>query len=163
LLIGALLLGTPLIALVTCRLTLASTFTTTNAIPDGWRQVSAVLLADEPDWNDGYGSSVPARWQGPTGVWHTGQIFAAPGTRAGTRVTIWTDASGHLSDTPMSPRQATAQADLAAGIAVLVWALILLSTGMIGRHLLDRRRLAAWETEWRTSSLSGPAGASPER
>jgi hypothetical protein len=63
----------------------------------------------------------------------------------------------------MSPRQATAQADLAAGIAVLVWALILLSTGMIGRHLLDRRRLAAWETEWRTSSLSGPAGASPER
>jgi hypothetical protein len=162
-LIGAFLLGAPLIALITCRLTLTSTFTSTNAIHDGWRQVSAVLLTDEPDWTGGYGSSVPVRWQGPNGVPRTGQILAAPGTRAGARVTVWTDASGHLSDTPMSPRQATTQADLAAGIAVLLWALTLLSTGMIGRHLLDRRRLAAWETDWRTSNLSGPAGASPER
>ena len=163
LLIGALLLGAPLIALITCRLTLTSTVTTTNAIHDGWRQVSAVLLTDEPDWTGGYGSPVPVRWQGPDGVPHTGQTLAAPGTRAGTRVTVWTDASGHFSDTPMSPRQAMTQADFAAGIAVLVWALILLSTGMISRDLLDRHRLAAWESDWRTSSLSGPAGASPER
>ena len=163
LLIGALLLGAPLIALITWRLTLTSTFTTTDAIHDGWRQVSAVLLTDEPDWTGGYGSSVPVRWQGPNGVPHTGQILADPGAKAGTRVTVWTDASGRLRDTPMSPGQATTQADLAAVIAVPVWALILLSTGMIGRYLLDRRRLDAWETAWRTSSLSGPAGASPER
>ena len=163
LLIGAFLLGAPLIALITWRLTLTSTFTTISAIHDGWRQVPAVLLTDEPDWTGSYGSLVPVRWQGPNGVPHTGQIIAAPGSKAGTRVTVWTDASAHLSDTPMSPRQAITQADLAVGIAVPLWALILLSTGMIGRHLLDRRRLAAWETDWRTSSLSGPAGASPER
>ena len=163
LLIGAFLLGAPLIAIITWRLTLTSIFTTTNAIHDGWRQVSAVLLTDEPDWTGGYGSSVPVRWQGPNGVPHTGQTLANPGAKAGTRVTVWTNASGHLSDTPMSRRQATTQADLAAGLAVPVWALILLSTGMTGHYLLDRRRLAAWETHWRTSSLSGPAGASPER
>lgn len=163
LLIGAFLLGAPLIALITCRLTLASTFTTTNAIHDGWRQVSAVLLTDEPDWTGGYGSPVPIRWQGPRGVSHTGQTLAAPGTRAGTRVTLWTDASGDLSNTPMSLRQATTQADLAAGIAVLLWALMLLSSGMISRYLLDCHRLAAWDSDWRTSSLSGPTGASPDR
>lgn len=163
LLIGAFLLGAPLIARITWRLSLTSTLTTTNAIHDGWRQVSAVLLTDEPGWTSDYGSSVPARWQGPNGVPHTGQVLPNPGTKAGTRVTVWTDASGHLSYTPMLPRQAITQADLAAGIAVPVWALILLSAGMLSRHLLARRRLAAWETDWRTSSLSGPAGASPER
>ena len=163
LLVGALLLGAPLIALITWRMTFTGTFTTSSAIHDGWRQVSAVLLTDEPDWIGGYGSPVPVRWQGPDGLLHTGQTLAAPGTKAGARVTVWTDASGHLSDTPMSPRQAVTQADFAAGIAVLVWGLILLSTGMSSRHLLDRQRLAAWESDWRTSSLSGPAGASPDR
>ena len=163
LLIGALLLGAPLIALLTWRLTFTGTFTTTNAIHDGWRQVSAVLQADEPGWTGDYGSPVPVRWQGRNGVPHTGQTLAAPGARAGTRVTVWTNASGQLSDTPMSPRQAVTQADLAAGIAVLLWALFLLSTGLLAEHLLERRRLAAWETDWRTSSLSGPAGASPDR
>ena len=47
-----------------------------------------------------------------------------------------------------------------AGIVALLIGAFLLGTPLIA---LDRRRLAAWETDWRTSSLSGPAGASPER
>ena len=122
-----------------------------------------MLLADEPDWAGGYGSLVPVSWAAPDGVRHRGQFLAAPGARAGTRVTVWTDASGHLTATPMSPRQAVTQADLAAAIAVPVWALTLLCAGMACRHMLDRRRLAAWEAEWRTLNFSGPAGASPDR
>ena len=162
-LVAAFLIGTPLIALLTWRVTVSSTFSTTQAASAGWRQTSAVLLADEPGWTDGYGSLVPVSWSAPDGVRHRGQFLAAPGARAGTRVTVWTDASGRLTQTPMSPRQAVTQADLAAAIAILVWALTLLCAGMAGRHVLDRRRLAAWEAGWRTLNFSGPAGASPDR
>lgn len=163
LLVAAFLIGAPLITLIAWRLTFTSTFSTTDAVQHGWRQTSAVLLADEPDWTGGYGSLVPVSWTAPDGVRHTGQFLAAPGARAGTRVTVWTDASGHLTEPPMSPRQTATQADLAAAIAVPVWALALLCAGMACRHVLDRRRLAAWEADWRTLNFSGPAGASPER
>ena len=163
LLVAAFLIGTPLIALTTWRLTFNSTFSTTEAAAAGWRQTSAVLLADEADWTDGYGSLVPVSWAAPDGVRHRGQFLAAPGARAGTRVTVWTDASGHLTATPMSPRQAVTQAGLAAAIAIPVWGLTLLCAGMACRHVLDRRRLAAWEADWRTLNFSGPAGASPDR
>jgi hypothetical protein len=63
----------------------------------------------------------------------------------------------------MSPRQAVTQADLAAAVAVPIWVLALLSSGLLGHNMLEHRRLAGWEIDWRTSDLSGPAGASPGR
>lgn len=125
LLVGAFLIGAPAIALITWRLTFNSSFTTADAAHHGWRQVSAVLQADEPVWTDGYASSVPVRWTAPGGVQHTGQYLAASGAKAGTRITVWTNASGHLTETPMSPRQALTQAALAAAVAVPIWALTL--------------------------------------
>ena len=163
LLVGALLIGAPAIALITWRLTLTSSFTTADAVHHGWRQVSVVLLADETDWTDGYASPVPVRWAAPHGVQHTGQFLASPGAKAGTRIIAWTNASGHLTGAPMSPRQALTQAVLAAACAVPIWAVTLLCAGMLSHHLFERRRLSAWETDWRTSNLSGPAGASPGR
>lgn len=163
LLVGALLIGAPAIALITWRLTFNNTFTTTDAIHHGWRQVSVVLLADEPAWTDGYASPVPVRWTAPGGVQHTGQFLAASGAKAGTRITAWTNASGRLTETPMSPRQARTQAALTAALAVPVWALTLLCAGLLCHHFIDRRRLSAWENDWLTSNLNGPAGASPGR
>ena len=163
LLVGAFLIGAPALALITWRLTFNSSFTTADAVQHGWKQVSAVLQADEPDWADGYASPVPVRWTAPGGVQHTGQFLAAPGAKAGTRIAAWTNASGHLTETPMSPRQALTQAVLTAAFAVPVWALTLLGAGVLCHRILDRRRLAGWETDWRTFNLSGPAGASPGR
>jgi hypothetical protein len=57
-------------------------------------------------------------------------------------------------------------------IALITWRLTFTSTfsttdaegsATIFWTILDRRRLAAWETDWRASNLSGPAGASPGR
>jgi hypothetical protein len=163
LLVAAFLIGAPLIALITWRLTFNSTFSTTNAAKEGWRQTSAVLLADAPDWTGSYASPVEISWAATGGARHTGQFLADPGARAGTRVTVWTDASGHLAKTPISPSQAVTQADLAAPTAVLLWALILQCAGMACHHVLDRRRLAAWEADWSTLNFSGPTGTSPER
>ncbi len=161
-LIAAVLVGVPLLALITWRLTFINTFTTTDAVHDGWHRVSAVLLASEPDWNGVYTPSVPARWAGADGIQHRGQVLAAPGAQAGTRTTVWTDRSGRLAGPPMSPGQAAVQADLATALAVPLWVLALLGAGMLGHRAFERRRLAAWEVNWRTSNLSGPAGAAQD-
>jgi hypothetical protein len=78
LLATAFLIGAPLIALITWRLTFNSTFSTTDAAAAGWRQTSAVLLADEPDWAGGYGSLVPVSWAAPDGVRHRGSSWPRP-------------------------------------------------------------------------------------
>jgi hypothetical protein len=63
---------------LTWRLTFNSSFSTSDAVHHGWRQVPAVLVADEPDWTGGYAPSVPVRWVAPGGVPHTGQFLADP-------------------------------------------------------------------------------------
>jgi hypothetical protein len=39
--------------------------------------------------------------------------------------------------------------------------MFLLFAGVLGRRLLDVRRLAAWDADWRATDPRGPAGASP--
>jgi hypothetical protein len=61
----------------------------------------------------------------------------------------------------MSNFQAALQSDATAALAVPCWGMFLLCAGVIGRHLLDVRRLAAWDDDWRAMDPRGPAGASP--
>ena len=70
-------------------------------------------------------------------------------------------ALGVLAHTPMSHLQAALQADATAALAVPCWGMFLLSAGIIGRRLLDVRRLAAWDDDWRAMDPRGPAGANP--
>jgi hypothetical protein len=155
-LIMAFLAGAPLMALIAWRLTLSATFTTVAARHVGWREVPAVLLVAAPD--SGYfDTPAPAAWTAPDGSARTGTVYVKPGSPAGTTTTIWVNASGHQEKGPMTPAQATAQAGLVGGCAVPVWALILLGAGLLGRHLIDARRMAAWDTDLRTANLGGPA------
>jgi hypothetical protein len=61
------------------------------------------------------------------------------------------------------PFSAACEADLAVVIAVEFWALGLLCAGLVTHHILEVRRQAVWDTWWRASDLSGPAGATPGR
>jgi hypothetical protein len=159
-LIMAFLVGGPLIALIAWRLTFSAAFTTAEAQHAGWRQVPAVLLADASS-SGYYDPSVPARWTGPDGTPRTGTVYPGPGAQAGTTTAIWVNRSGRQMRWPLSPFQATTQADIVAVIAVQFWGMILLGAGILGRHLIDARRMAAWDADLRTADLSGPAGASP--
>jgi hypothetical protein len=159
-LIMAFLVGTPLIALIAWRLTFSAAFTTAEAQLSGWRQVPAMLLADASSGGY-YDSPVPARWTAPDGTPRTGTVYPSPGAQAGTTTTIWVNASGRQMESPLSPFQATTQADIAAVIAGHFWGVILLGAGILGRHLIDARRMAAWDADLRTANLSGPAGTSP--
>src|SRR5436190_94647 len=72
-------------------------------------QVTAVLQDDPVKYlvSDGDGppqqGAVPARWTGPDGSVHSGQIIPGPGTRSGAAVVISTDRRGSLFAPPTPP------------------------------------------------------------
>ena len=115
-------------------------------------QVTAVLQADAAaqayTWSQ---TLVKARWTAPDGTVRTGQIDAPVGLQHGSKLTIWTDRSGHVLAPPLRQDQVTSQAVLATVVATLVLATVLISAGTLTRRILDRQRLAAWDADWRAT------------
>ena len=66
-------------------------------------------------------------------------------------VMIWINQAGRLTGPPLQPAQARGQAVLAAILAPLVPGMIVLCAGQLARVALDRRRLAAWDAQWRAT------------
>ena len=123
-----------------------------------WREVPAVLLRSVPGPNSyadgvfGY-SWVPARWTAPDGQVRTGDIPVEVGLAAGRKVLMWVDAVGRPTDVPITDRAVLARAVTAAAVATAVLLIALSCLALIGRWLLDRRRLADWELAW---AIVGP-------
>jgi hypothetical protein len=120
-------------------------------------QVNAVLLQDAPGTGtpDPYTSVrtawVPARWQPPGQPPRTGEVLAVAGARKGSTVRTWIDPSGKVTDPPMDHRVVVGNAWLVVMMTCLVSWVLLAVAGTLGHRMLDRRRLRAWETEWRAS------------
>jgi hypothetical protein len=120
-------------------------------------QVSAVLLRDAPATGspDPYASLqtawVPARWQPPGQPSRTGEVLAVAGARKGSIVRIWVAPSGAIIDPPLSHRDIIGDVFVAVTATCLVSWLVLLAAWTLARRALDRRRLNAWEAEWRAS------------
>jgi hypothetical protein len=99
-----------------------------------------------------------ARWQAPDGQQRSGILTttSAPGisgTRAGTRVQVWLTASGDPAPSP--PGTFTVVLNTVV-VATAVWACAGMVLGiccLLSRVMLDRRRLAGWESDW---ALTGP-------
>lgn len=159
-LIMALLVGAPFVALIAWRLAVSATFTTVDAEHAGWRQVSAVLLTDAPA-SGYYAPRVPATWTAPDGARCQGTVYPSPGARAGTATPIWVNPAGRQMAWPMTPSQATNQADVIAGIVVSFWAMLLWGAGLLGRRRIDTHRMAGWDAELWAAKLSGRTSASP--
>jgi hypothetical protein len=120
-------------------------------------QVTAVLLRDAPmagspdpytsllnDW-------VPARWQPPGQPPRTAEVLAVAGTRKGTSMRIWINPSGAVTDPPLRHRDVIGDVMVAVMTTCLMSWLVLLAAWTLARRELDRRRLNAWEAEWRAS------------
>lgn len=123
-----------------------------------WHQVPAVLAATAPSpASAGYGGAVlswvRATWTAPDGVRRVGDVLADPGARAGSRVLVWVDSAGKLTGAPLLDHQVAEQAALAAVVAAALLGMVLMAAGLGARWVLDTRRLAAWDTEWR---VTGP-------
>jgi hypothetical protein len=117
------------------------------------RQVRAVLLNAAPAGPDDaqFLPQVKARWTAPDGKTVTGQVSVQPGTPAGTAMRVWTTRDGQLTNPPLQDSQVAEQADLGEIAGVLALAIVLAVTGLLARRALDKRRMTAWETDWRTT------------
>ncbi len=123
---------------------------------------TAVLTQSGPgsSYNSSLGEA-SARWRSPAGQWRSGTLttVTAPGilgASAGARVRVWLTRSGQPQDPP--PGGPTAFAAVVIAVAVVCGAgIVLVICYWLCRKGIDRRRLAAWASEW---SLTGPGWTS---
>ena len=121
-----------------------------------WRQVPALVLnvTTGVQGDGGYAgleSQGQARWTAPDGKVITGEIPIPPGTVAGSTVPLWISSDGQLTDSPLQDSQVAGDAVLAGTVSVIGLAVLLAVTGMLARRALDKRRMAAWDAEWRAN------------
>jgi hypothetical protein len=91
---------------------------------------------------------VRAEWTTDDGVLREGAVLAAPGSDAGTELTVWLDRDGDLTRAPLD-RAAVRTSALAVGLLPLVG--VPLATWTLYAALcfaLDTRRERRWEEEW---------------
>jgi len=121
--------------------------------------VNAVLLEQAPVTGapDPYTSVqttwVLARWQPPGLAPRTGEVLAPAGAHKGSTVRTWINASGAVTDPPLDHRNIVGDVCIAVIATCLVSWLVLLTSSMLARRALDRRRLSAWDAEWRAGVI----------
>jgi hypothetical protein len=138
----------------------AHTYQSQRAASAGLRPVVAVLSQAGPLFYGSLGQlgQAEARWRDPGGSEQSGLLTTATapgitGAAVGARIPVWLDRSGQPVAPPggqvaMIVNALAASAKVAGGAA-----LTLLVCYVLCRLMLDRRRLAAWESAW---SLTGP-------
>lgn len=119
-------------------------------------EVTAVTLQTAPPvTSDPYAvdtdSWVSARWTSPDGSIRTGQIRVTDSTPKGTSERIWITASGEVAPPPPPTSEFSSLASVAAVSSVLLLAVLYLTARFMMRYLLNRRRMAAWESDWTTT------------
>lgn len=147
-LVAAFVLGGSLAALAAGQWAYDSALRTEHADEAAWHQVAAVLLTTAEAWSP---ATAQARWTAPHGVRRTAWVPAPAGAPAGTSVRVWVDAAGRPAEPPLRHSQVEGQAVMAAIAAVVALAMLLGSAGLFARHVADRRRLAAWDAQWRAT------------
>ncbi len=148
------------VAVVIAAIFGAHTYQSQRAAAVGLHPVTARLVQDGP-----LDAGMPhvigqaeARWRAPGGGEQSGVLTTATapdiaGATAGARIQVWLTRSGQPAVPPVGQAVMITYA-LVAGLAVAaVAAMALLTCYALGRLLLDRRRLAAWESAW---NLTGP-------
>jgi len=131
-----------------------------RAAAAGLHPVTAVLVRPGPP-----AGSLPragqaqARWPAPGGGERSGVLSTATapgivGAAAGARVPVWLNRSGQPAAPPPGAAVRIIYALVTGGAAAAIAAVALLIAYALGRHALDRRRLAGWETAW---ARTGPS------
>lgn len=120
-----------------------------------WRTVPAVTLtAAGAGGGPGGGylnADAKARWTAPDGAVITSQIPVPAGTRAGQTIRVWVARDGTLTGPPLQDSQVSARVVMGEAGAVAGLAVTVALAGVASRRSLDRHRLAAWESEWRST------------
>ncbi len=155
-LVVAFLAVAPFIALASSGWELARGHQTQVTEQASWRQVPARVLKvlSGIQGGGGYGgltSQAQARWTAPDGKVLTGEIPVPVGTTAGTTVRLWTTDDGQPTDPPLQDSQVSDAAYFVGAVSVLTLGALLAIIGLLISWELDRRRMAAWDAEWRST------------
>jgi hypothetical protein len=150
-LVIAFLAGAPTAALTAGRIASGISSRTAHAEQAAWHRVPARLLPAAAPATGYLYDQVPAWWTSPDGARHVGMISAPWGTRVSGTVMIWVDAAGGPTGPPLQPRQIWLRTVLAAALAPVFLGFILLCVGWVAYRVLGRRRLAAWDADWRVT------------
>jgi hypothetical protein len=120
-----------------------------------WHRVPALVLHVSliaAAWRHPPRPSGPAtlsvRWAAPDRSSRTGEIGYGRHAVVGGTVTVWIDASGRLTHSPLTHADVVDHVVGAAVVTPLVLALVLCAAGWAASRVLDRRRLARWDAEW---------------
>ena len=148
-LMATFVIGGTLAALIAGRLAYDGALHARHAELAAVHQVPAILLTTASQQPAGYYASAKAWWRAPDGARHTGQVFAFVGSPAGTKVAVWVNADGRLTGPPLQPSQVQGQGVLAGVLAVMAVGVVLWGTGLVVHRVAERRRMAAWDEEWR--------------
>src|SRR5262249_24876044 len=90
--------------------------------------------------------SAAATWSSRS--WTHG-VLAPAGLAADAVIPVWVDAAGPRAGPPAQPAQHDSRALADGMVAVLILAELLWGAGLAACGVADRRRLAAWDAEWR--------------
>ncbi|MFJ9735412.1 hypothetical protein ACIRUL_29400 [Streptomyces sp. NPDC101171] len=118
-----------------------------------WRPAVARVVAKAPGRSASETSGAErvwaeVRWTAADGSAHSGQARVAPGSAAGSPVTVWTDPRGHLVSRPATASEAAFRAVLMGGLVGLSAAAVPFVGGLALRGRLERRRMDDWDAEW---------------
>lgn len=91
------------------------------------------------------------RWVPPDGRSMTGQTLVPTGTQPGTQVPVWTTRAGQLVGRPLADSQVKDLTVLSEVTGAAAVAAVLALCGLLIRRSINRRRMAAWDFDWRTT------------
>jgi hypothetical protein len=118
-----------------------------------WHRVPAVLLrpAAGPEMSDNGANTwvvwTLARWTAD-GRQRLGIVPVRAKTSAGSSVAVWLDRAGNVQMPPLLAGETRDRLEVAALVALASLAVLLATVALVTRRILDRRRLAGWETAW---------------
>lgn len=117
------------------------------------REVQAVVTKDAVDTRptrkvENQQAWAAVRWRAPDGTTHTDRARVPPDTRAGARITVWTDGHSNLTDEPLSSADAAFREMLVGGLVAIGTGGAVWGCGRVICVCLTRQRLRQWDEEW---------------
>jgi len=94
---------------------------------------------------------VPARWVAANGTLRFGQVLVPAGSAKGSTVTIWINAAGAATSPPTTQGDIVSDVFIASTSTGLLLIVALVGLQVLGHWALDRRRMRAWDAEWRAT------------
>jgi hypothetical protein len=96
-------------------------------------------------------TEVLAEWTMPDGTVVNTEMAVPIGITPGDHVKLWSTHDGRLTTQPIAESQVTSLTDLAAVAGVTALAMLVSLAGVLARWWLNRRRIAAWDADWRST------------